>query len=69
MGWYHSGPKLAANDIEINEIIRRFVPHPVGSTWEVGVGALESGHGRTYPLNNWWLTIARDSLWADSCSG
>jgi 26S proteasome regulatory subunit N8 len=29
VGWYHTGPKLAKNDIHINEVIRRFVPHPI----------------------------------------
>eukprot|EP00051_Salpingoeca_urceolata_P027532 m.481902 g.481902 ORF g.481902 m.481902 type:complete len:355 (-) comp22371_c0_seq1:38-1102(-) len=29
IGWYHTGPKLRSNDININEVIRRFVPNPV----------------------------------------
>eukprot|EP00911_Craspedida_sp_UC1_P002388 UC1_evm2s1784 len=29
VGWYHTGPKLRAGDIAINEVIRRFVAHPV----------------------------------------
>eukprot|EP00128_Syssomonas_multiformis_P015189 Colp12_sorted_trinity150504_noHs@639 len=29
VGWYHTGPKLRANDLAINEVIRRFIPNPV----------------------------------------
>eukprot|EP00050_Salpingoeca_kvevrii_P010095 m.6509 g.6509 ORF g.6509 m.6509 type:complete len:333 (-) comp2628_c0_seq1:295-1293(-) len=29
VGWYHTGPKLRANDIAINELVRRFVAHPI----------------------------------------
>jgi len=29
VGWYHSGPKLRASDLAINEVIRRFNPNPV----------------------------------------
>ncbi|THD23817.1 26S proteasome non-ATPase regulatory subunit [Fasciola hepatica] len=29
VGWYHSGPKLFANDITINELIRKFAPNSV----------------------------------------
>ncbi|KAA0190969.1 26S proteasome non-ATPase regulatory subunit 7 [Fasciolopsis buskii] len=29
VGWYHSGPKLFANDITINELIRKFVANSV----------------------------------------
>lgn len=29
IGWYHSGPKLRASDLEINELFKRFVPRPV----------------------------------------
>lgn len=29
MGWYHSGPKLRASDLEINQVLRRYVPNPV----------------------------------------
>ena len=29
VGWYHTGPKLRANDSDINELMRRFVPNPV----------------------------------------
>ena len=29
VGWYHTGPKLKQNDLEINEIIRRYIPNPV----------------------------------------
>lgn len=29
VGWYHTGPKLRAGDVNINEVLRRFVPHPV----------------------------------------
>ena len=25
IGWYHTGPKLRASDLEINEVIKRFV--------------------------------------------
>ncbi|KLO18596.1 Mov34-domain-containing protein [Schizopora paradoxa] len=29
IGWYHSGPKLRASDLEINELFKRYIPKPV----------------------------------------
>ncbi|OWA52082.1 26S proteasome non-ATPase regulatory subunit 7 [Hypsibius exemplaris] len=29
VGWYHTGPKLNANDMEINELVRKFNPNSV----------------------------------------
>ncbi|KAJ3024160.1 proteasome regulatory particle subunit [Thoreauomyces humboldtii] len=29
VGWYHSGPKLRASDLEINELFKRYIPNPV----------------------------------------
>ena len=29
VGWYHTGPKLRSSDLEINELMKRFVPRPV----------------------------------------
>jgi len=29
VGWYHTGPKLRASDLEINELFKRFVARPV----------------------------------------
>lgn len=29
IGWYHSGPKLRENDLEINEVFKTFVPNPI----------------------------------------
>ena len=29
VGWYHTGPKLRPNDLEINRIIERYTSHPV----------------------------------------
>jgi 26S proteasome regulatory subunit N8 len=29
VGWYHSGPKLRASDLEINELFKRYTPNPV----------------------------------------
>ncbi|KAI9023314.1 maintenance of mitochondrial structure and function-domain-containing protein [Hyaloraphidium curvatum] len=29
VGWYHSGPKLRASDLEINEMFKRYTPNPV----------------------------------------
>lgn len=29
IGWYHSGPKLRASDLEINELLKRYIPKPV----------------------------------------
>lgn len=29
VGWYHTGPKLRAGDIKINEVLRRFVAKPL----------------------------------------
>jgi|AntRauTorckE5430_2_1112549.scaffolds.fasta_scaffold29411_2 26S proteasome regulatory subunit N8 len=31
IGWYHTGPKLRPGDVNINEVLRRFVPDPVRS--------------------------------------
>ncbi|KAJ3193872.1 proteasome regulatory particle subunit [Irineochytrium annulatum] len=29
VGWYHTGPKLRASDLEINELFKRFTPNPI----------------------------------------
>jgi len=29
VGWYHSGPKLRAADLEINELFKRYTPNPL----------------------------------------
>ncbi|KAJ3169565.1 proteasome regulatory particle subunit [Geranomyces variabilis] len=29
VGWYHSGPKLRASDLKINELFKRYIPNPV----------------------------------------
>lgn len=29
IGWYHTGPKLRASDLEINELFKRYIPNPV----------------------------------------
>jgi len=29
IGWYHSGPKLRASDLQINELFKRYTPHPL----------------------------------------
>jgi proteasome lid subunit RPN8/RPN11 len=29
IGWYHTGPKLRASDLEINELFKRYTPHPL----------------------------------------
>ena len=29
IGWYHTGPKLRASDLEINELFKRYAPHPL----------------------------------------
>jgi proteasome lid subunit RPN8/RPN11 len=29
IGWYHTGPKLRAADLEINELFKRFITRPV----------------------------------------
>lgn len=29
IGWYHTGPKLRASDLEINEVVKRYHPRPV----------------------------------------
>ncbi|KAJ8473635.1 hypothetical protein ONZ45_g1941 [Pleurotus djamor] len=29
IGWYHSGPKLRASDLEINELFKRYIARPV----------------------------------------
>jgi len=29
IGWYHSGPKLRASDLEINELFKKYTPNPV----------------------------------------
>jgi len=29
VGWYHTGPKLCKNDIQINEQLKKFTPNPV----------------------------------------
>lgn len=29
IGWYHSGPKLRASDLKINDVFKRYVPNPL----------------------------------------
>lgn len=29
VGWYSTGPKIKQNDLEINEVLRRYTPDPV----------------------------------------
>lgn len=29
MGWYHTGPKLRASDLEINDLFKRYTPNPL----------------------------------------
>ena len=29
IGWYHSGPKLRASDLKINDLFRRYTPNPL----------------------------------------
>jgi len=29
IGWYHSGPRLRSADMAINEVLKRFCPHPM----------------------------------------
>ncbi len=29
IGWYHSGPKLRASDLEINELFKRYTANPL----------------------------------------
>jgi 26S proteasome regulatory subunit N8 len=29
IGWYHSGPRLRASDLEINELFKRYTPNPL----------------------------------------
>lgn len=29
LGWYSTGPKLKLNDIEINEVFKKYIPSPV----------------------------------------
>lgn len=29
IGWYHSGPKLRASDLQINELFKKWIPQPV----------------------------------------
>jgi len=29
IGWYHSGPKLRASDLEINDLFKRYTPNPL----------------------------------------
>jgi len=40
VGWYHTGPKLCQNDIDMNQIIKRFTPNPM----LVVIQALPDGH-------------------------
>jgi proteasome lid subunit RPN8/RPN11 len=29
IGWYHTGPKLRASDLEVNELFKRYTPNPL----------------------------------------
>lgn len=29
VGWYHTGPKLRASDLEINDLFKRYTPNPL----------------------------------------
>lgn len=44
VGWYHTGPRLRSSDIEVNEVIKRYVSRPVMTIVDVRSDA-ERGQG------------------------
>ncbi|KAM0746279.1 Mov34-domain-containing protein [Meredithblackwellia eburnea MCA 4105] len=45
VGWYHTGPKLRASDLEINEVIKRYATKPVMVIVDVRPNSERSGGG------------------------
>ncbi|GAA5958282.1 hypothetical protein JCM10213_007123 [Rhodosporidiobolus nylandii] len=45
IGWYHTGPKLRASDLEINEVIKRYTPKPVMVIVDVRPDSERAGGG------------------------
>lgn len=45
IGWYHTGPKLRASDLEINEVIKRYTSKPVMVIVDVRPDSERSGGG------------------------
>jgi proteasome lid subunit RPN8/RPN11 len=45
IGWYHTGPKLRASDLEINEVIKRYSNKPVMVIVDVRPDEDRSGGG------------------------
>ena len=46
IGWYHTGPKLRASDLEINDVIKRYTRHrPLMVIVDVRPDAERSGGG------------------------
>jgi len=70
IGWYHTGPKLRPGDVNINEVLRRFVPHPVLVIVDVKPKALglpvsayvcvEEVHDDGTPTSKTWEHIAAE---------
>ncbi|KAK4047790.1 proteasome regulatory particle subunit [Microbotryomycetes sp. JL201] len=45
IGWYHTGPRLRASDLQINEVIKRYTPKPVMVIVDVRPDAERGGGG------------------------
>lgn len=44
VGWYHTGPRLRSSDVQINDVIKRYVPRPVMTIVDVR-SDIERGQG------------------------
>ncbi|GAA5872849.1 hypothetical protein JCM1840_005868 [Sporobolomyces johnsonii] len=45
IGWYHTGPRLRASDLEINEVVKRYTPKPVMVIVDIRPDAERGGGG------------------------
>ncbi|GAA5963516.1 hypothetical protein JCM8115_003395 [Rhodotorula mucilaginosa] len=51
IGWYHTGPKLRASDLEINDVVKRYTPRPVMVIVDVRSDEERQGAGSGIPTD------------------
>lgn len=68
IGWYHSGPKLRASDLEINELFKRYTPNPLLVIIDVQpkeAGVPTDAYFAVDEIKDvsfWWLSYSRSFL-------
>ena len=76
IGWYHSGPKLRASDLEINDLFKRYTPNPLLVIVDVqpkDVGVPTDAYFAVEEIKDvcdtspvYWITVAQVT---NGCSG